>query len=276
MPSHYVSKLAKQKDMTTAEAERRWNKAKGIAAKEGKAEDYGYITGIFQKMMGVSEMKAFKFKTLAECLEWYDYFLERDGNRSLAAKRASGMVRGSTISHKDMWGLVSELLDLKLLEDDGAPTNTTGEVVPDTDHVGRKGDVLRRKKKKCKKTVDESEKSGSMVSEVRQRSRYKMKAAERNKIARKIANWIRGDNVYQARPLVAFDKADEILREHGYRLVQEDGTDWSGMLVGREGRMTVAVAPVDAEDDPANAVDNVLVFEWYKLRTSYEVNMYLS
>lgn len=37
--------------------EHKWNKAKEIAAKEGRAEDWAYIVGIYKKMMGVSKTK---------------------------------------------------------------------------------------------------------------------------------------------------------------------------------------------------------------------------
>jgi hypothetical protein len=51
MPTGYVTKLAKEHNLSVDEAERRWSKAKGIAGKDGKSEDYAYITGIFKKMM---------------------------------------------------------------------------------------------------------------------------------------------------------------------------------------------------------------------------------
>lgn len=43
----------KAKGFVTDEA--KWEKAKKIAAKEGKGEDYAYITGIYKKMMGLSK-----------------------------------------------------------------------------------------------------------------------------------------------------------------------------------------------------------------------------
>lgn len=60
MPSEYVSKLAKENDMSTDEAEKLWIKAEKLAKKEldtDKEDDkfYAYTTGIFKKMMGVSE-----------------------------------------------------------------------------------------------------------------------------------------------------------------------------------------------------------------------------
>lgn len=51
MPQAYVSKLAKKHGVSTAKAEGHWKKAKAAAEKEGKGENYGYITSIFKSMM---------------------------------------------------------------------------------------------------------------------------------------------------------------------------------------------------------------------------------
>ena len=51
MPQAYVSKLAKEHGVSTSKAEGHWAKAKAAAEKEGKGENYGYITSIFKKMM---------------------------------------------------------------------------------------------------------------------------------------------------------------------------------------------------------------------------------
>lgn len=39
----------------TKRDEKLWRKAKQIAAKAGRANDYAYITGIYKKMKGVKE-----------------------------------------------------------------------------------------------------------------------------------------------------------------------------------------------------------------------------
>lgn len=57
MPSAYVKKIARKekkvkgKLMDMKEVERRWNKAKKIAADAGHAKEWDYITGIFKKMV---------------------------------------------------------------------------------------------------------------------------------------------------------------------------------------------------------------------------------
>jgi hypothetical protein len=58
MPTAYVKKIAdkekiiKGTNLDMKEVERRWNKAKKIAAEEGHAKEWDYITGIFKKMVG--------------------------------------------------------------------------------------------------------------------------------------------------------------------------------------------------------------------------------
>lgn len=58
MPQAYVQKLAKEKGMSIASAEKKWDRAKELANEEGKKDDFAYITGIFKKMM--KEQKTYK------------------------------------------------------------------------------------------------------------------------------------------------------------------------------------------------------------------------
>lgn len=58
MPAAMVKKWAKEKGMTSKEAERRWKKAKLLAAREGRnpditnnKEDWKYVVGIYRTMM---------------------------------------------------------------------------------------------------------------------------------------------------------------------------------------------------------------------------------
>ena len=54
MPTPYVKKLAKEKGKSVAEIERLWDKAKAQAERAGRKDDYAYITGILQHMVGAS------------------------------------------------------------------------------------------------------------------------------------------------------------------------------------------------------------------------------
>ena len=51
MPTAYVKKVAKEKGIPVAEAERIWEKAKKQAEEEGHKDDYDYITAIFKTMI---------------------------------------------------------------------------------------------------------------------------------------------------------------------------------------------------------------------------------
>lgn len=61
MPASYVKKVAKDKGKSVSEMENLWTKAKDAAAKEGKANDYAYITGIFKRMAGVIDKACLAF-----------------------------------------------------------------------------------------------------------------------------------------------------------------------------------------------------------------------
>jgi len=56
MPTPYLKKLVKAGKGSISELEKKWKKAKSIAAKSGHKDDFDYITGIFNKMIGESDM----------------------------------------------------------------------------------------------------------------------------------------------------------------------------------------------------------------------------
>lgn len=56
--------------------------------------------------------------------------------------------------------------------------------------------------------------------------------------------------------------------------VQEDGTEWSGLLVGREGRATIDLVRNAEEKTPFKSS---LIMSWHKMPSgNYEINAYLS
>lgn len=57
MPTAYLTKLAKTTGKPMDELERLWDKAKDQAEKAGHGQDYAYITGIFQHMVGIAKTK---------------------------------------------------------------------------------------------------------------------------------------------------------------------------------------------------------------------------
>ena len=54
MPTAYVQKLAKKHNVSIKKSEKEWNKAKKRATKEGKGENFAYITSIYKKIMSES------------------------------------------------------------------------------------------------------------------------------------------------------------------------------------------------------------------------------
>ena len=54
MPSSLVKFFAKKYNKSVDQAEKLWNKAKGLAADAGKSEDWAYITGIFKRLISES------------------------------------------------------------------------------------------------------------------------------------------------------------------------------------------------------------------------------
>ena len=62
------------------------------------------------------------------------------------------------------------------------------------------------------------------------------------------------------------------MASHGYHAVQEDGSAWSGMLTGRDGRTTI-----DLRNASNGKIDNGLAIQWHKMDSGkWEVNSYLT
>lgn len=60
MPSNYLRKIAEERDMSMRSLESIYEKAKGMAIKKFDEEDpefYPYATGIFKRMLGISNDK---------------------------------------------------------------------------------------------------------------------------------------------------------------------------------------------------------------------------
>jgi hypothetical protein len=73
---------------------------------------------------------------------------------------------------------------------------------------------------------------------------------------------------------IPITEIDKVLRDNGLKLIQEDGTDWSGMLCGNQSQCLIDVADLDGVQ-----TKSVLALQWYKSEShikSYEINCYLS
>lgn len=79
---------------------------------------------------------------------------------------------------------------------------------------------------------------------------------------------------------IPLSNISDVLRKSGLVLVDEDSTEWSGFLLGREGRVTIPLAlaeSVTSDGFYPDQVDHVLVLHWYKFPTGrYEVTAYVS
>ncbi|MCK9369733.1 hypothetical protein M0R04_07495 [Candidatus Dojkabacteria bacterium] len=71
MPTAYITKIAKKHHTSVEAAEGKWETAKTAAVKEGKGENFAYITGIFKKLMkeSVRELSLKQFLSLSEMNE---------------------------------------------------------------------------------------------------------------------------------------------------------------------------------------------------------------
>ena len=66
---------------------------------------------------------------------------------------------------------------------------------------------------------------------------------------------------------------DDVLREQGYRLINEDFTDFEGFFLGSSSRATLQIAPIGVDKEE----NRVIVLSWYKMETGrYEINCYIS
>jgi hypothetical protein len=54
MPTGYIRKLSKEGKGSVESLEKKWDEAKAAAKKEGKGENFAYITSIFQKLVHAS------------------------------------------------------------------------------------------------------------------------------------------------------------------------------------------------------------------------------
>ena len=105
-------------------------------------------------------------------------------------------------------------------------------------------------------------------------------------VASKISTTIRNKvNDYLAeigrQPLdkIPLNDIDKMLRQYGYLLVNEDGTEWSGFLTGREGRANIDIGVFSSPKDGMYPMvgNAMLVLTWHKFATGrWEVVAYIS
>jgi hypothetical protein len=241
--------------------------------------------------------RLFKRKHLKAAVAQYVKFKKQGMKDGVAMHKAAGMygfesdklfadliwdMREKGLLDESFWDGLLKFLEEGTIEgiddfcwsmilEEGEPTNTSNEVAPDRDHKGTKKCLTRKKEKTKMKSFRE------MMSPIDEAAKkMRMDASSKRKASNAISKF--SSQNYFASVGIPVDAADKALRAVGYRLVQEDGTDYSAIFTGAEGSTTIRIAPVDAPDDPASMVQNtMLALQWYKMPSGkWEVNMYLS
>lgn len=110
--------------------------------------------------------------------------------------------------------------------------------------------------------------------------RKKLKAAIRRKINKDLSDLT--SPLYKTK---YFDKIPlqdifNILNKYGLIPLQEDNTEWSGLLLGRQAEVNFEISPVDTknEQDMYIPYENTMMrLSWYKMQSGrYEIVCYLS
>jgi hypothetical protein len=86
--------------------------------------------------------------------------------------------------------------------------------------------------------------------------------------------------VDQLRGEIPLSEISEVLRHNGLALLQEDDTEWAGLLAGRDGNILIPLATtnqVDPDGRYLEKLDHVLSLSWHKYDTGrYDVTAYVS
>jgi len=79
-------------------------------------------------------------------------------------------------------------------------------------------------------------------------------------------------------PSIPLKEIFDVLKKSYVVVVQEDGTPWSGFLMGDKGRDNFEMATLDnVSGDYIMIKDSVLVLTWYKMTSGkYEIVIYIS
>lgn len=109
---------------------------------------------------------------------------------------------------------------------------------------------------------------------VNARGGLKLKSGLRNKASKALSK------VGTYHKAVPMDEIADALKKAGIVMLQEDNTEWSGFITGKEGSTTIPLAPADSKvGEFYTPYDNsMLALQWYKMPSGkqYEINMYLS
>ena len=253
-----------------------------ILVNESKFETSVFVPTFMKKILE----KVLKSKELKAAVKQYFKFREQGESEGVAKHKAAGMFgldsdklfsiivdeitsKGSLKEDTELLTLwIKSLEHMENLYEEGEPTNTSTEVVPDRDPVRKK------KKKTCTETSESVIISGwkKFNQRIDEAVGMKMPAKIKNKVGRSV-NSIAKQN-YWNRLTEPLDNVDDVLMKEGYMLANEDGTRFAAIFTGEDGNSLIDIA-----DSNGNIVSNTaLSFSWHKMPKSgrWEVTMYMT
>lgn len=77
---------------------------------------------------------------------------------------------------------------------------------------------------------------------------------------------------------IPIDEIMKTLEELGYTVLQEDGTPFSGIFTGNEGRATLPLGAIQRDGSYSMVTNSKIVITWYKVSNDfwYEITTYIS
>jgi len=117
------------------------------------------------------------------------------------------------------------------------------------------------------------------VAKVLGAKKLKMNTGVKNKINKEIGALITPKNKTRYFKEVPLQELFNILDHYGIVPLQEDNTEWSGILTGREGRAFLRLAPKDTKEDKTYTryTNAGMLITWYKIGSGkYEIVCYIS
>lgn len=102
----------------------------------------------------------------------------------------------------------------------------------------------------------------------------------RNAVNRELTDISTGNNhKYYDSVGVAFQQMVDVLKKNGVVALQEDSTEFQGFFTGKQGRVTIPLAPTSSKNDEfyTEYANTLLALSWHKMENNtYEVLAYVS
>lgn len=117
MPTAYIQTQAKKHNISLAQSENDWSRAKKQAKKQGHETDFGYVTNIYKKIVGESA-KELSFKQFVSLVEYDDVADISYGDHDLEDEDIDDEDDLSSLDDVDLEGLDDEFDDESELDSD--------------------------------------------------------------------------------------------------------------------------------------------------------------